>query len=111
MKNLLNKLKSLFKKKHKEIKLVEVTYLRMTADVEISMNDKYVINGKFDGDDILTETQFIQTIISYFNRPSQFLQIEDRTTKLSLVINKNEIHKFYIRPKLIETYKVTERVD
>lgn len=111
MKNLLNKLKSLFKKKHKEIKLVEVTYLRMTADVEISMNDKYVINGKFDGDKLVTETQFIQAIINYFNRPSQFLQIEDRTTKLPLVINKNEVHKFYIRPKLIETYKVTERVD
>ena len=91
----------LFKKDY-----IELTVCDFEADLEISMNDKYVIIGTTSKTGVLNEEDFLRHVIGDINGSRKFYRVNDKTSKLPLYINTDDIHKFYVRPKLIKKYTI-----
>lgn len=107
MKELIKKLLLLFKRKPKT---VSITYLDIEADIEISMNDKYVIIGTVSKQKMRSEEEFLNTINAEISCTRKFIRVNDKTNKLPLYVNVDDIHKYYVRHKVIRKYTVEEEV-
>lgn len=87
---------------------VDVKCLSITADIEVSMKDKYVIVAEHTRDGFLSIDDFNDDVHTTFNLTRKFIRLKDKSTDLPVYVNIKDVHKFYIRNRKVTEYTVKE---